>query len=109
MIRVCDKATELQFSVLSPLYLPFYNQWGANAYYRYDAFSLDPFHLSCSCTSGSPVLLTPYGFFGFLNEAGGRIYGNWQINREKFPHMERLVLDMTSEALFRGFGLPPSP
>ena len=71
MIKVCDKATEMQFSVFPPLYLPFYNRWGANAYYRYDAFSLDPFNITCSSTSGSPVLLTPYGFFGFLNEAGG--------------------------------------
>ena len=72
MIKACDKATEFQFSVMPPLYLPFYNRWGANAYYRYDAFSLDPFHIVCSSTSGSPVLLTPYGFFGFLTEAGGR-------------------------------------
>ena len=72
MIKVCDKATEMQFSVMPPLYLPFYNRWGANAYYRYDAFSLDPFDIAASSTSGSPVLLTPQGFFGFLNETGGR-------------------------------------
>ena len=223
MIKACDKEAELRFSVLPPLYLPFYNRWGANAYYRYDAFSLDPFQISCSSTSGSPVLLTPFGFFGFLNEAGGRfsydgkgtltvycpagqklyynescdpfgewlaynkiilaerdvgkvqdffgaleyctwvdqkrfaveagksdmhacltegyvyeymrridrlglphgkltiddgwdvmqdaaggrIYGNWQINRDKFPHMERLVRDMTSEGFVPGLWFAP--
>lgn len=223
MIKIFDKATEMQFSVMPPLYLPFYNQWGANAYYRYDAFSLDPFGIVCSSTSGSPVLLTPCGFFGFLNEAGGRfsydgkgtltvscpagqmlyynescnpyeewlsynatilaeceksepqaffgeleyctwvdqkrfateagtrdmqsalneayvydymrridrlglphgkltiddgwdvsvdasggrIYGNWQVNREKFPHMERLVRDMTDEGFIPGLWFAP--
>lgn len=223
MIKACDKATELSFHVLPPLYLPFYNLWGVNAYYRYDAFSLDPFNITCSSTSGSPVLLTPFGFFGFLNEtggtfeydgkgtltvkcpagqklyynescnpfeewlsyneiilaeheknepqtffggleyctwvdqkrfatqegkrdmqaclneeyvyeymrridrlklphgkltiddgwdvmqdtSGGRIYGNWRINREKFPHMERLVRDMTREGFIPGLWFAP--
>ena len=32
MIINFDKETELSFSVIPPLYLPFYNEWGANAY-----------------------------------------------------------------------------
>ena len=41
MIVKCDKECEFNFSVLPPLYLPFYNRWGKNAYYKYEAFSLD--------------------------------------------------------------------
>ena len=71
MIVKCDKECEFNFSVLPPLYLPFYNRWGKNAYYKYEAFSLDPFNIKCGSTSGSPVVLTGSGFYGFLNEAGG--------------------------------------
>ena len=59
------------FSVIPPLYLPFYNEWGRNAYYKYEAFRFDPFTLRASSTSGSPVILGGGSFFGFMNEAGG--------------------------------------
>lgn len=75
MIQHFTKETVLTFSILPPLYLPFYNEWGANAYSAYSKFSYDPFTLrasSASSTSGSPVVLTGTCFFGFLNEQGGR-------------------------------------
>jgi hypothetical protein len=34
-------------------------------------------------------------------------YGNWEINREKFPHMERLVRDMTEEGFTPGLWFAP--
>lgn len=72
MILHCTEATELCFSVLPPLYTPFFNKWGQNAYYHYAPFSLDPFSLRTSSTSGSPVVLGPDCFFGFLtDEADG--------------------------------------
>ncbi|MBR4959266.1 MAG: alpha-galactosidase [Clostridia bacterium] len=73
MIYTCDQEQILTFSVLPPLYLPFYNQWGANAYYTYSAFDYDPFTLRASSTSGSPVVLAGEKFFGFLTDIGGRI------------------------------------
>lgn len=223
MIAMCEKESVFEFSVLPPLYLPFYNRWGANAYYKYEPFSYDPFNITCSSTSGSPVVLTGSSFFGFLNESGGefsydgrctltikckpgqelyysescdpfaewnkysdvilagseknpvekfwsgleyctwvdqkraavqkglgnmqaclneqfvydymkrvgdmnlpvgkltiddgwdtqytdngrRIYGNWQIDREKFPHMERLVKDMADSGFIPGLWFAP--
>ena len=71
MIVKCDKDVELKFEVLPPLYTPFYNRSNMNAYYQYGPFSYEPFNIRCSSTSGSPVLLTGSGFFGFLNESGG--------------------------------------
>lgn len=72
LIQHFTKETVLTFSILPPLYLPFYNEWGANAYSTYSKFSYDPFTLRASSTSGSPVVLTGTCFFGFLNEQGGR-------------------------------------
>ena len=73
MIVKFEKDTCLSFKVLLPLFLPFYNQGNVNVYYKYEAFDLDPFNLRASSTSGSPVLITPNAFFGFLNdEIGGR-------------------------------------
>ena len=72
MIVHAQKETILHFAVMAPLYTPFYNVWGANAYYRYDAFDLDPFTLRAASTSGSPVVLAGNAFFGFLNQCGGR-------------------------------------
>lgn len=72
MIRTFIKETILQFRVMPPLYLPFYNRWNINAYYKYEAFDLDPFTLNASSTSGSPVVIAGGCFFGFMNEAGGR-------------------------------------
>ena len=61
----------LKFKVIAPMYLPFYNRWNENAYYKYEPFQFDPFEINCSSTSGSPVLLGGGSFFGFLNENGG--------------------------------------
>lgn len=43
-----------------------------NAYYKYEAFDLNPFTVDASSTSGSPVLIAGGSFFGFMNEKGGR-------------------------------------
>lgn len=68
-----DKETVLKFRIMLPCFLPFYNQGNVNVYYKYEAFDLDPFNLKAASTSGSPVLITPNAFFGFLNdEVGGR-------------------------------------
>ncbi len=71
MIYEAQKKEKLKFRVDPPLFLPFYNQWGQNVYYRYDKFSLNPFTIGASSTSGSPVVLSGSGFFGFLNTCGG--------------------------------------
>ena len=71
MIVQFEKDTVLQFKALLPMYLPFYNRWGRNAYYKYEPFCYDPFHIKCSSTSGSPVVLSCHGFFGFLHDVGG--------------------------------------
>lgn len=67
-----DKDTVIEFQVIPPLYLPFYNQGNVNVYYKYEKFDLDPFNVKASSTSGSPVVLTQGAFFGFLNDVGGR-------------------------------------
>lgn len=72
MIKEFTASDAVSFKVTAPLYLPFFNRWNANAYYKYEPFDLDPFSLNAVSTSGSPVVLTPNGFFGFLNECGGR-------------------------------------
>lgn len=71
MIQTFEKETILQFKVIPPLFLPFYNRWNENAYYKYEAFELDPFTLNASSTSGSPIVIAAGSFFGFLNETGG--------------------------------------
>lgn len=77
MILHADKDTEYRFSVLAPLYLPFFNRWGQNAYYKYEPFSLNPFTISCTSTSGSPVVLTGSSFFGFLTD---EVYGTFSYD-----------------------------
>lgn len=73
MRYTCTHDETFTFAVLPPLYLPFYNQWGANAYHTYPAFDYDPFTIRASSTSGSPVVLTGNQFFGFMHDAvGGR-------------------------------------
>ena len=72
MIFTAKEETVLSFSVLPPLYLPFYNQWNRNVYHQYKPFDYDPFTLSASSTSGSPVVLAGGSFFGFTKESGGR-------------------------------------
>ena len=73
MIYPCHKEETFTFSVMPPLYLPYFNRWGANAYYTYSAFDHDPFTLRAVSTSGSPVVLAGDKFFGFLTDAGGRV------------------------------------
>lgn len=72
MIYHCEKDEIFEFKVLPPLYLPFYNCWGSNAYYTYVAFDYDPFNMRASSTSGSPVVLAGDFFVGFLSDIGGR-------------------------------------
>lgn len=38
---------------------------------------------------------------------GRRIFGNWNIDRQKFPHMEQLVKDMTSRGFIPGLWFCP--
>ena len=38
---------------------------------------------------------------------GRRVQGNWEIDREKFPHMEQLVRDMVSEGFTPGIWFAP--
>ncbi len=71
MIQHFTRETKMTFSVLPPLYLPFYNQWGANKYYTYSPFSYNPFDLPAISTSGSPVVLACGSFFGFMDEDAG--------------------------------------
>ena len=72
MIKEFTEKGSVSFKVMAPLYLPFYNRWNENAYYKYEPFDLDPFSLNAVSTSGSPVVVTPNGFYGFLSEVGGR-------------------------------------
>ena len=72
IIKKFDTETKLTFEVMPPLYLPFYNRWGQNAYYTYDPFDYDPLNIRAVSTSGSPVILVGNKFFGFMNETGGR-------------------------------------
>lgn len=87
MIATFDKKTTLEFTVLPPLYLPFYNEWGRNAYYKYDAFSFDMLSVRCSSTSGSQVVIAGDKFFGFMNMSGG-----------SFAYDGRRTLTVTCEA-----------
>jgi hypothetical protein len=68
MIVNFDKDTVLSFKIMLPAFLPFYNQGNVNVYYKYEAFDLDPFNIKAASTSGSPVLITPNAFFGFLDD-----------------------------------------
>lgn len=71
-MRIIAKQKEtFEFEVMPPLLLPYYNIWGANAYWHYKPFNHNPFTLSASSTSGSPVVIAGGKFFGFLNERGG--------------------------------------
>ena len=84
MIVSFDKDTTISFKVLLPMFLPFYNQGNVNVYYKYEAFDLDPLNLKASSTSGSPVVITPNAFFGFLNENGGRFVHDGRGNLTVF-------------------------
>lgn len=80
MIYEAQKDEKLNFRVDPPLFLPFYNVWGENAYYTGNPFSYNPFTLNASSTSGSPVVLSGIGFFGFLNNVGG----NFEFDGSRF-------------------------
>ncbi|MBP3666566.1 MAG: alpha-galactosidase [Clostridia bacterium] len=69
--RYFDTETVLTFTVMPPLYRPYYNGWGSNVYATYDPFCQDPFTINASSTSGSPVILACHKFFGFMNQVGG--------------------------------------
>lgn len=71
-IITAEEKYERSFITTGPLYLPFYNLWGKNVYWRTDAFDLDPIHLRADSTSGSPVIINGNLFIGFLNDVGGR-------------------------------------
>ncbi len=55
MIQTFQQETVVSFRVLPPVFLPFMNLGGAEQYYQYGAFDLDPFTLWAGPTSGSPV------------------------------------------------------
>lgn len=74
----------LEFEVTPPLYTPFYNEWGKNAYSTYSAFDRDAFSLRASSTSGSPVVICGEKFFGFMNTAGGKFRYNGRGRLEIF-------------------------
>ena len=57
MISFFEHETVLTYSVMPPLFIPFYNVWGQNVYTTYSPFDLDPFTIQASSTSGSPVLI----------------------------------------------------
>lgn len=42
-----------------------------------------------------------------LTSDGKRVQGNWEIDREKFPHMEQLVRDMKQEGFIPGLWFAP--
>jgi len=69
--QIFDCETTLTFDVMPPLYRPYYNIWGRNAYSTYEPFFENPFTLDASSTSGSPVILSCSKFFGFMNQTGG--------------------------------------
>lgn len=47
------------------------------------------------------------GWDTIYTDNGRRIFGNWQIDRNKFPNMERLVKDMTDEGFLPGLWFAP--
>lgn len=71
MIIKAGKIKSLNFRVNPPLFLPFYNEWGKNAYHTMKPFSHNPFTLNASSTSGSPVIIVENKFFAFVNRCGG--------------------------------------
>ena len=72
MIYEVQSEEKFKFRVNPPLFLPFYNVWGENAYTVSEPFSYDPFTIGASSTSGSPVVLAGESFYGFMENCGGR-------------------------------------
>ncbi len=73
MIYTAKTNETLRFSVTPPLCHPYANCARINAYYTYQPFDHDPFTIRAGSTSGSPVILTPTAFYGFMDDTlGGR-------------------------------------
>ncbi len=71
MIYTADTKTTYEFTVLPPLFTPYYNLWGQNVYWQNAAFRHDPFTLNASSTSGSPLIIAGNKLFAFMNTCGG--------------------------------------
>ena len=69
--RIFDTDTTVVIEVTPPLFRPYYNHWGGNAYYTWDPFCQDPFTVNATSTSGSPVIIACDKFIGFMNQTGG--------------------------------------
>ncbi len=71
MIHTAKQRESYQFFVLPPIFTPYYNIWGKNAYWQSAAFCHDPFGLDATSTSGSPVAIAGSKLFAFMNRCGG--------------------------------------
>ncbi len=71
MLYTATEHESHHFLVLPPLFTPYYNQWGQNVYWQNAAFCHDPFCLSASSTSGSPIVIAGNKLFAFTNRCGG--------------------------------------
>ncbi len=71
MIYTATERTTCNFTVLPPIFTPYYNVWGKNVYWQTTAFRHNPFTIDAASTSGSPVVIAGNKFFGFLHETGG--------------------------------------
>ena len=76
MIIKAEQYRIITFRINPPVFIPFYNEWGKNAYHTMKPFSYNPFTINASSTSGSPVLISENKFFGFLNDRGGEFSFN---------------------------------
>ena len=76
MIIKAEQYRTITFRINPPVFIPFYNEWGKNAYHTMKPFSYNPFTINASSTSGSPVLISENKFFGFLNDRGGEFSFN---------------------------------
>ncbi len=65
------KCESYGFSVITPIFTPYYNIWGQNAYWQSGAFAHDPFNHDAVSTSGSPVIIAGNKIFAFMNRCGG--------------------------------------
>lgn len=68
--EVTAGAVQYTFEVQAPLLCPYHNIWGRNVYKCTESFKHNPFTITASSTSGSPVIIDSNGkFFGFLNDS----------------------------------------
>lgn len=94
MIYKAQSEEKLKFRVNAPLLLPFYNEWGKNVYNTSKSFSYNPFTIGASSTSGSPVVLSADGFFGFMENCGGRFeYDGSRFLTVTIPKGQRLYVN----------------